>query len=151
MSSHNQLDCFVCRKHRGEIAVPGGAIFEDDLIFIGHAQIPDGETAVYLGWVLIEPKRHVPGFAELTEKEAQTVGVWISRMSQALKNSQGAEHVYIFVLGHHVDHLHVHLVPRYPDTPREYWGMRIDEWPEAPKGDSITVTALVTHLQNNLV
>ncbi len=39
---------------------------------------------------------------------------------------------------------HVHLVPRYPGTPREYWGMQVDEWPDAPKGDLATTTALTT-------
>jgi diadenosine tetraphosphate (Ap4A) HIT family hydrolase len=29
--------------------------------------------------------------------------------------------IYAFVLGHGVAHLHVHLLPRYPGTPSEYW------------------------------
>ncbi len=32
MSAHESqpADCFICRKHRGEISVPGGAIYEDE-------------------------------------------------------------------------------------------------------------------------
>ncbi len=39
-------------------------------------------------------------------------------------------------------HIHVWVVPRYPGTPREYWGMRVDEWPEAPRGGAEEVAAL---------
>jgi len=37
-------DCFVCRKQRGEVSVPGGVIYEDDLISISHAQLWGDET-----------------------------------------------------------------------------------------------------------
>ena len=47
----------------------------------------------------------------------------------------GVEHVYSFVIGDGVPHLHVHVIGRYPGAPREYRGPRVDEWPEAPKGD----------------
>lgn len=30
-------ECFVCQKHRGEIIIPGGAIYEDHLVYAGHA------------------------------------------------------------------------------------------------------------------
>jgi diadenosine tetraphosphate (Ap4A) HIT family hydrolase len=33
-----------------------------------------------------------------------------------------------------VPHVHVHVVGRCPGAPREYWGLRVDEWPEAPRG-----------------
>ena len=29
--------CVVCRKHRGQMALAGGPIYEDDLIFVSHA------------------------------------------------------------------------------------------------------------------
>ena len=39
MSDAMIIECLVCRKHRGEVAVPGGFIYEDDLISISHAQL----------------------------------------------------------------------------------------------------------------
>ena len=33
-----------------------------------------------------------------------------------------------------VPHLHLHLIGRYPGAPRQYWGPRVDEWPDAPHG-----------------
>jgi len=143
-------DCFVCRKHRGEIAVPGGAIYQDNLVYAGHVQIPGGQSSVYLGWLIAEPKRHAPGLAELTDAEAQALGLLVARLSRALKAGEGADHIYAFVLGHHVPHLHIHVVPRYPGTPREYWGLRVDEWPDAPRGGVEAITALCGRVRTYL-
>lgn len=143
-------DCFICRKHRGEIAIPGGAIFDNDLFYASHASIPETESKTYLGAILLEPKRHAAGLAELTDQEAQLLGPLIARLSRALKSSEGAEHIYLFVFGHHVDHLHIWLMPRYPGTPREYWGTKVDEWPEAPRGGTEAVAELSQRLRDQL-
>ena len=44
-------------------------------------------------------------------------------------------------------HLHLHLIPRYPGAPREYWGMRVDEWPDAPRGEAAEIAALCEQLR----
>ena len=144
------VNCLVCRKHRGEVAVPGGAIYEDNLVYAGHAPIRPGESTAYLGYLFAETRRHTPGLADLTEAEAQAVGLLVARLSRALVASEGAEHVYAFVLGDAVPHLHVHLVPRYPGAPREYWGVRMDEWPAAPRGGLEEIAALCARLRRAL-
>jgi histidine triad (HIT) family protein len=142
-------ECFVCRKHRGLISMPGGAIYEDDLVYAGHILLNNAGTA-YLGWLVAETKRHTPGLAEVTDSEAQALGLLMARLSRALKACEGAEHIYSFVLGDGVPHLHIHVVPRYPGTPREYWGTRIDEWPDAPRGDAAQVAALCERVREYL-
>jgi hypothetical protein len=67
-----------------------------------------------------------------------------------LRAVTGAEHIYLFVLGHKADHLHIWLVARYPGTPREYWPLRLDEWPEAPRGDAGAVAAFCERLRAEL-
>jgi histidine triad (HIT) family protein len=145
-------DCFICRKHRGEVSLPGGAIYEDDLVYVGHAQIREGQTVTYLGYLMVESKRHAPGLPDLTDTEAQALGLLVTRLSRALKASEGAVHVYAFVLGDLVPHLHIHVIPRYPHAPREYWGVHVDEWPDAPHGGPREIAALCarlgSHLQN---
>jgi diadenosine tetraphosphate (Ap4A) HIT family hydrolase len=141
------IDCFICHKHRGDIMVPGGAIYEDALVYAGHAAIPEGEETAYLGALLVEPKRHAAGLADVTDEEAQRIGLLAAWLSRALKASEGAEHIYQFVMGHHVDHLHVWIIPRYPGAPREYWGVQVDEWPDAPRGDAETIAALCERLR----
>lgn len=88
--------------------------------------------------------------ADLTDAEAQALGQLVARLSRALKSSEGAEHVYAFVLGDHVPHRHVHLVLRYPGTPRQYWGLEVSEWPDAPSGDPPRIAALCDRLRLTL-
>ena len=45
------------------------------------------------------------------------------------------ENIYLFILGHHAPYLHLHLVPTYLWTPREFWGLKVDEWLDTPKAD----------------
>jgi len=54
--------------------------------------------------------------------------------------------VYTFVIGDGVPHFHMHVVPRYPGAPREYWGVHVDEWPGAPRGGPPEIVALCARL-----
>jgi histidine triad (HIT) family protein len=142
--------CFVCRKHqeRGPL-LPGGPVGEDDLAIVSHlAPGAPGSSVgpVYLGHLLVEPRRHAPGLDDLTGAEARTVGWWCTQASRALREVAGAEHVYAAVIGDRVPHLHIHLLPRYPGTPREYWWQRVDEWPAARRGTEPEITVLVQNL-----
>ena len=107
--------------------MPGGPVAEDDLF--------------------VEPRRHAPGLADLTDAEAQAIGLWCTQASRALREAAGAEHVYAAVIGDGVPHLHVHLLPRFPGTPREYWWSRVDEWPQARRGGTADIEALVSGLR----
>jgi len=138
--------CFICAKHRGDVTIPGGAIYEDDHVYIGHVSAQNPAN-VYLGYVMVEPKRHAPGLADLTDSEAQTIGLWVSRVSRALKATEHADHVYAFVLGDHVPHAHVHVVARYPGAPVEYWGVHVDEWLQAPRGGPSEIAAVCERLR----
>jgi len=148
-------DCFICRKHqdRGPL-VPGGPVAEDDLVLVSHippAAALGGEgTIAYLGHLFVEPRRHAPGLGDLTDAEARAVGSWCTRASRALRDVAGAEHVYAAVLGDGVPHLHVHLLPRFPGTPREYWGVHVNTWPEAGRGTAAEVADLVQTLRDYL-
>jgi histidine triad (HIT) family protein len=146
--------CFVCRKHRQQGSLlPGGPVGQDELTVVSHLS-PDapGRSGgpVYLGHLLVEPRRHAPGLADLTDAEAQAVGRWCARASRALREAAGAEHVYAAVIGDNTPHLHVHLLPRYPGTPREYWWDRVDEWPGARRGAEPEITAFVRALRDYL-
>ncbi len=129
--------------------MPGGPIYEDESVYASHkAPAPDGRA--YLGWCFVESLRHAPDLADLTDAEAEAIGRLVARLSRALKEELGAEHVYAFVLGDRVPHLHIHVIVRHPGAPKEYWGVRVDEWPEAPTGDEAQIAALVARLQARL-
>ena len=124
--------CFVCEKHALGSDVPGGIVYQDDLTYVGHL-LPPGLDGVYLGYLMVEPVRHVDGLGGLSAEEAAALGQATTRAARALAQSEGAEHVYSFVIGDTVDHLHVHLVPRYPGTPTEFWGTAVRDWLDAPR------------------
>lgn len=112
-AADQHLDRFVCRKHRGEIAVAGGPIYEDALVYAGQAAGPSGQATGYRGYLVAEPKRHAAGWEDLTNQEAEALGRLLSRLCGALRATEGAEHVYLADLGDPVLHMHVHLLPRY--------------------------------------
>jgi histidine triad (HIT) family protein len=122
-----------------------GALYEDHLVYAGYVRADQGP--VYLGYLMAELKRHTPGLAELTNEEAQALGLLVARLSRALKASEGAVHIYLLVLGDQVPSLHLHLFPLYPETPQAYWGTRIAEWPDAPRGDAAEVAAVCERLR----
>ncbi len=134
MSDNVKTDCLVCAKHRGETPLAGGVIFENDLISISHAQLFGDEKDHYLGHLFIESKRHVAEYADLTDEEAQQIGLWVKRLSQALLATLDMDHVYAFMIVDGVPHVHLHVIGRYRGAPREYWGPRVDDWPGAPRG-----------------
>lgn len=138
--------CFVCNKQGLGDRAEGGVLYQDDLVYVGHMHTMNA-PAVYRGYLMVETKRHVGGLGELTDDEAAAVGRLVNRASRALRARLGADHVFAFVYGTGVPHLHVHLAPRYPGTPREYWGPRIREWPEAPTVDSVSMRPLVAELR----
>jgi hypothetical protein len=71
-SGSGEGGCFVCAKHFGKIAIPGGAIYQDDLLYVGHRAALDGGSDTYLGYVMVETRRHASGVADLTRFEAHS-------------------------------------------------------------------------------
>jgi diadenosine tetraphosphate (Ap4A) HIT family hydrolase len=155
MSDDWSADCFVCCKHREQgPLLPGGPVGQDELVMVSHVVTPDllggSGTTAYLGHLFVEPRRHAPGLADLTGDEARAVGWWCAQASRALRDVAGAEHVYAAVFGDRVAHLHVHLLPRFPGTPREYWGVQVNTWPQAQRGGAAEIGALVQDLRSYL-
>lgn len=146
--------CFVCEKHRLGDDAPGGILFRDDLVYAGHAFDPAGATSAYRGYLMVEPLRHVAGLGGLTDDEAMRLGWLVNRLSGLQRAVLGADHVYAFVFGgappsrRTPDHLHVHLAPRYPETPPEFRGPTVTRWPDAPRVDADQMRALVARLRS---
>jgi len=150
MSSGSTQDCMVCQKQRGEILIPGGSIFENELLFISHA-LPFGkEKDHYLGHIFIETRRHIPEISELTASEAEMIGLYTQKVAKALMETLGMVHIYSFVIGDGIPHVHVHVIGRYPDAPREFWGPRVDEWPDAPRGADEEIMRVTDRLRTYL-
>jgi diadenosine tetraphosphate (Ap4A) HIT family hydrolase len=136
--------CVVCQEVSGDIAVPGGPLQSGESALACHIPPLDGGD-VYFGHLLVVPKRHVSDFAGLDEREASEMGVFMSRCTRALKYA-GADRVYVATIGHAIDHLHIHLLPRWPDTPPEIPWHSVDDWSGARRVDFSHAAAFVTQM-----
>lgn len=125
-------DCFICQKHQDLNNYTGEILLEKNGMILTHFAIFQGAPATK-GHLLIEPTRHITDPSEMTEEEASALGSLISQGTNLIKTKLGAEHVYLFRINDLVAHLHFHLVPRYPNTPKDYWGLKIMVWPDRPQ------------------
>jgi histidine triad (HIT) family protein len=141
--------CFICNKHNGEIETSGVKIYEDEYVYVGH--IDKGGKPSYLGHIMIDLKRHAPSLGDMTMDEAKAFGVIMARVSKALKETEKAEHIYAAVSGNSVPHLHMHIIPRYPNTPEAYWGAwEVYDWPEAPFGKNPEIIQVCERIKSYL-
>jgi diadenosine tetraphosphate (Ap4A) HIT family hydrolase len=138
------VSCDLCEKFATGVDVPGGYLSFDDLAAVVHVSRGDAGRS-YLGHLLVCPRRHAVDFGALDERECGAVAVEIATWTRALK-SLGATRVYVATVGHHVDHLHVHLLPRWPETPDEVTWHEVDEWPGARTGDFAEIAAFVADI-----
>ena len=137
--------CSICRRHRAGSRLPEW-LYEDEHVLAFHA--PAAMVGGYLGYTFVETRRHVRGLADRSDEEASAEARLVSRLARALEQL-GGEHVYAFVFDH-VEHHHTHVVARYPGTPSEFRGPRIDEWPDAPRGGSGELAAFCERLRGAL-
>ena len=89
--------CFICDKHTGLIKTAGVTIYEDEFVYVGHID-NNGEQG-YLGHLMIDLKRHAPTLGDMTINEAKAFGVIVARVSKALMEREGAEHIYSISFG----------------------------------------------------
>jgi histidine triad (HIT) family protein len=148
MSESMMYNCVFCKSRHPMSSNERYVVYEDDDVLASH--IVSSDTNIYLGHLVLHPRRHARGYAELTDKEARSVGLATARVSRALKDVTGAENVYAVFFGEAVPHLHVLLTSRYAGTPQEYWRINITDWPEAPRGDTQAVIQLSDNLRKEL-
>ena len=140
-------DCYICNKHNGLVDTCG-RVYSDDLLAVYHLE--PKEDTVYLGYLFIELRRHIDGFGDMNDDECVAVGRILKRISKVLMNHFNIEHVYFHVIGDNIPHLHIHIVPRYLGAPKEFWGLKTDEWADAPHGDKEKVQEFCIQLRRYL-
>jgi diadenosine tetraphosphate (Ap4A) HIT family hydrolase len=112
--------CGTCRANRGELAAPGGVIYEDALWRLEHILVP----IPMAGWLVLKPLRHVEALADLSSDEAAAIGPLVRRITRAMDAVMQPAKVYLcqFSEAEHFAHIHFHLIPRRADTPSEQRG-----------------------------
>lgn len=110
--------CLACRIVRGEHRPPGGVLHREGGLAV-HALADPTPIA---GWLVVTSERHARAWYDLEAGEASALGGLAARVMRAQRAALGAEHVYAIAIGDQLRHFHLHLVPRYPDTPARLRG-----------------------------
>lgn len=116
-------DCYSCTQEaEAGTLPPRERIAGDDLWRIAHAF-----NSALPGWLVLLPRRHVTAIAELTDAEAQALGIWQVRLSRALHQVLGCQKTYVvqFAEAEGFSHVHFHVVARPPDLAPELRGPRV--------------------------
>jgi len=143
------MECLCCREVAGEIALPGGLLWDDAQAIAFHLPPLAESPRPYLGHCLVVTRRHVDHLGDLTEAEAVSVAAASRAIAGALR-AEGVERVHVAVIGLGVPHFHEHLYPRYPGVPSGTSWMGVDELPDAPHGGADEIAALVGRLKEHV-
>ena len=110
--------CLACRIAADQHRPPGGVLWRGGGLLL-HALADPTPLA---GWLVLTSERHARAWYDLDEAEATALGPAAARVMRAQRQALGAEHVYAFAIGDLLQHFHLHLVPRYADTPARLRG-----------------------------
>lgn len=113
---HHRTDCFICRKQEGTEAPPtGGYVVVGKYFLVEHAPL----KMSHAGTVIIESRRHLLDFADMTPAELAEFGSIMKRLVPAIKSATGAHRIYFLSVNEHVPHFHLWLVPKKKHTALE--------------------------------
>jgi diadenosine tetraphosphate (Ap4A) HIT family hydrolase len=112
----HRSDCHICLKQDGkttgsallDVPSPGGYVVEDEHFFAEHAPIQESSA----GTLIVEARRHLLDFADMTPEESRELGPILHRLVPAIKAATGVERVYYFAVMEHSAHFHLWLIPR---------------------------------------
>jgi diadenosine tetraphosphate (Ap4A) HIT family hydrolase len=113
---YHRSDCNICRQQDGlktgsdllDAPRPDGYIVEDEHYLVEHAPL----KAAGAGTVIVQARRHLLDFGDMTPTETTDFGSLLHRLVPAVKAATGVERVYYLALMERVDHFHLWLVPK---------------------------------------
>jgi diadenosine tetraphosphate (Ap4A) HIT family hydrolase len=113
---YHRSDCNICRKQDGlktgsellDVPRPGGYIVEGEYFAVEHAPLRESSA----GTVIVEARRHLLDFGEMTPAELAEFGSIQHRLVPAVKGATGVQRVYFLALMERAPHFHLWLVPK---------------------------------------
>jgi diadenosine tetraphosphate (Ap4A) HIT family hydrolase len=115
--------CPACAIARGDRPPPAGILLRES----GFALHVLADPTPIRGWLVLTSERHARAWYDLGGEELSALGPLAARVMAAQRSALGAEHVYAFAIGDVLRHFHLHLVPRFADTPERLRGRRCFE------------------------
>src|SRR6202042_2406470 len=113
---YHRSDCNICRKKDGlktgskllDVPRPGGYVVEGEHFLAEHAPLQSSSA----GTVIVEARRHLLDFGEMTPAESGELGSVLHRLVPAVKAATGVQRVYFLALMERAPHFHLWLVPK---------------------------------------
>jgi diadenosine tetraphosphate (Ap4A) HIT family hydrolase len=113
---YHRPDCHICRKQDGlktgsallDVPIPGGYIVEGEHFLAEHAPLQESSA----GTVIVEARRHVLDWGEMTPAELAEFGSVVHRLVPAVKAATGVQRVYLLAVMERAPHFHLWLVPK---------------------------------------
>jgi len=103
-------DCSACEAYKN----PSRRIKDYQFWFLEHI----AEPVPAKGWLVLRTKEHIEGIVGMGEEEAKELGEILNTLPKALKETIGAEQIYVCCFTELVSHLHLHFIPRMPEDQR---------------------------------
>ena len=112
----HRSDCNICLKQDGQktgsglldAPIPGGYVVEGEHFLVEHAPLQSSSA----GTVIVEARRHLLDFGEMTPPESAELGSVLHRLVPAVKAATGVPRVYYLALMERAPHFHLWLVPK---------------------------------------
>ena len=113
---YHRSDCHICRKQDGlktgsvllDSGRPGGYIVEGEHFLAEHAPVQESSA----GTVILEARRHLLDFGEMTPAELADFGSIVHRLVPAIKVATGVQRVYYLAVMERAPLFHLWLVPK---------------------------------------
>jgi diadenosine tetraphosphate (Ap4A) HIT family hydrolase len=107
----HRADCNICRKQDGvktgseflDVPIPGGYIVEGEHFLAEHAPLQSSSA----GTVIVEARRHLLDFGDMTPTESAELGSVLHRLVPAVKAVTGVQRVYYLALMERAAHFHL--------------------------------------------
>jgi diadenosine tetraphosphate (Ap4A) HIT family hydrolase len=110
--------CLACSIVREDTRPTGGVLARAPGLVLHGVASPSPVP----GWVVLTSEVHARAWYDLDEGASRELGPFAARVMRAQREALGAEHVYAFAIGDVLRHFHLHLVPRFADTPAHLRG-----------------------------
>ena len=119
-------ECLFCQIINGE--KPSHKVYEDENTYAFLDINPRNK-----GHTLVIPKKHRETFLDLKEKEVTSLFQKVQKIAKAVKKATNAEGFNLLqnnekAAGQIVDHVHIHVIPRYTEDNVELkWSYKPEE------------------------
>jgi diadenosine tetraphosphate (Ap4A) HIT family hydrolase len=113
---YHRSDCNICRKQDGlktgsdllDVPIPGGYVVKGEHFVVEHAPLQESSA----GTVIVEARRHLLDFGDMTPAESAELGSILHRLVPAIKAATDVERVYYLAVMERAPHFHLWLVPK---------------------------------------